>query len=51
MDELQTAFALGFMRESDSADVGNRTVDYNVDGKRWVVTFENNKAISVQPPK
>ncbi len=51
MDELQTAFALGFMRESNSAEEGNRTVDYDVAGKKWVVTFEDNKATSVEVPK
>jgi hypothetical protein len=51
MDELQTAFALGFMRQSDSMQEGNRTVDYDVAGKKWVVTFEDNKATRVEPPK
>jgi len=51
MDELQTTFALGVMQESDSSERGNRTVDYNAGGKKWVVTFEDNKATSVQQEK
>ncbi|HCT61838.1 MULTISPECIES: hypothetical protein [Acidobacterium] len=51
MDELQTAFALGFMRQTNSTDEGNRIVDYDVAGKKWVVTFVDNKATSVEAPK
>lgn len=52
MNELQTAMALGVMQQSDSSNYGNRTVYYNAGGKRWSVTFENDKATQIQqqPP-
>jgi hypothetical protein len=52
MNELQTAMALGVMQQSDSSDYGNRTVYYDAGPNRWSVTFENDKATSVQqqPP-
>ena len=48
MTELETAMALGVMQQSDSSNYGNRTVYYDAGGKRWAVTFENDKAIQVQ---
>jgi hypothetical protein len=48
MNELQAAMALGVMQQSGSSNYGNRIVDYNAGGKKWSVTFENNKATSVK---
>jgi len=51
MTELETAMALGVMQQSNSSDVGNRTVYYNAGPKRWAVTFENDKATQVEQEK
>jgi hypothetical protein len=48
MNELQTAMALGVIQQSDSQDIGNRTVDYDAGGKKWSVTFKNNKATAIK---
>jgi hypothetical protein len=48
MNELQAAMALGVVQQSDSQDIGNRTVDYDAGGKKWSVTFKNNKAIAIK---
>lgn len=48
MNELQTAMALGMVQQSQSSDVGNRTVDYDAGGKKWSVTFRNDKATAVK---
>ncbi len=48
MTELETAMALGVMQQSNSSDLGNRTVYYNAGPKRWAVTFENDKATVVE---
>jgi hypothetical protein len=48
MNELQTAMALGMIQQSESSDIGNRTVDYDAGGKKWSVTFENDKATSIK---
>jgi hypothetical protein len=48
MTELETAMALGVMQQSNSSDLGNRTVYYNAGPKRWAVTFENDKATVIE---
>jgi hypothetical protein len=48
MNELQTAMALGMIQQSESSDIGNRTVDYDAGGKKWSVIFQNDKATSVK---
>lgn len=48
MNELQVAMALGMIQQSDSSAYGDRTVYYDVPGKHWTVTFQNNKATNVQ---
>lgn len=50
MSELQTRLAVGQKQKPDSHKEGDRTVVYDQDGKRWSVTFENDKATSVQAP-
>jgi len=47
MNELQVAMALGTMQQSDSRDIGNRTVTYDAGGKKWSVSFAKNKATTV----
>lgn len=48
MNELQATMALGHMQQSNSSDLGNRTVHYNADGKQWIVTFAQDKATEVK---
>lgn len=48
MNELQTAMALGVVQQSESSDIGNRTVDYDAGGKKWSVTFEKDKATAIK---
>jgi hypothetical protein len=48
MNELQTAMALGVVQQSESSDIGNRTVDYDAGGKKWSVTFQNDKATTIK---
>lgn len=48
MNELQTAMALGVVQQSDSQDIGNRTVDYNAGDKKWSVTFQHDQATTIK---
>lgn len=48
MNELQTRLALGQKVQADSQTEGNRTVTYDEDGKKWTVTFVNDRATRVQ---
>ena len=49
MNELQTRLALGQKVQADSHTEGNRTVTYDLDGKKkWTVTFVNDRATKVQ---
>lgn len=52
MNELQTSMAAGAIQQSDSSNVGNRTVDYIAGPVTWRVSFADDKATSVQqlPP-
>jgi hypothetical protein len=48
MNELQTRLAIGQKIQTDSPQTeGNRTVIYDADGKKWTVTFRNDKALTV----
>lgn len=49
MNELQVAMALGTIQQSDSRDIGNRTVTYDAGGKKWSVSFAKDKATTVNP--
>ena len=51
MNELQAGFALGTSANVSSGDYGNRTVEYTNNGNPVKVTFENNRAVSVEPEK
>ena len=49
MNELQTRLALGQkIQPDDPKTEGNRTVTYDADGKKWTVTFRNDKATEVK---
>ena len=49
MNELQTRLALGQKIQTDNPRTeGNRTVTYDVDGKKWTVTFVNDRATKIQ---
>jgi len=48
MNELQTAMALGLVQQSESSDIGNRTVDYNAGPQKWSVTFRDDKATTIK---
>lgn len=48
MNELQTSMALGLVQQSESSDIGNRTVDYDAGDKKWSVTFQNDKATTIK---
>lgn len=48
MNELQARSALGNMKTVDGEKEGNRTVDYNADGKHTVVEFRDDKAVSIK---
>jgi hypothetical protein len=47
MSELETRMAIGMKATYDGQTEGDRTVDYDVNGKHIKVTYENNKATSI----
>ncbi len=49
MSELQASFALGANANSDGDKPGDRSIEYENDGKKTKVTFEKNKAVTVTP--
>ncbi|HEX5435240.1 MAG TPA: hypothetical protein VFY05_13465 [Candidatus Angelobacter sp.] len=51
MNELQAGFALGTSANVSSGDYGNRSIEYTNNGNPVKVTFENNRATSVEPEK
>ena len=48
MSELQATMALGMVQQSDASTMGDRIVSYNAGGKRWIVSFEHDKATTVK---
>jgi len=48
MSELQTRTAIGMRAQPDGQQEGNRTVDYDVNGKHTVVTYLHDKATTIQ---
>lgn len=48
MSELQTRTAIGMRAHPDGEKEGDRTVDYDVNGKHTVVTYKGDKATSIQ---
>ena len=49
MSELQVSFALGNMAAATPGDYGNRTAQYRTGAGVVTVTFENNRAVKVEP--
>jgi hypothetical protein len=48
MSELQTRMAIGMKAHPDGQTEGDRTVDYDVNGKHYTVTYRGNHATSIQ---
>lgn len=48
MSELQTRTAIGMKAQPDGQTEGDRTVDYNMNGKHIIVTYEHDKATNIQ---
>jgi hypothetical protein len=48
MSELETQMSLGQTMQTDGGTKGNREVTYDVNGKKWTVTFVNNHATAIQ---
>jgi hypothetical protein len=51
MNELQAGFALGTSANVSNGDYGNRTIEYTNNGSPVKVTFEKNRAVSVEAEK
>lgn len=49
MSELQAGFAIGLGVPEGSGDYGSRTLHYADGGKPVVITFENDKAVTIKP--
>ena len=50
MSELQTRMAIGMKAHPDGQIEGSRTVDYDVNGKHYVVSYRDNHAMTIQNP-
>lgn len=50
MNELQTRMSIGQKMQTEGGSEGNRTVTYDQAGKKWTVTFVNDKATSIKSP-
>ena len=48
MSENQARMAAGILIESDSTEIGNRTVTYDAGPKKWTVTFQKGVATAVK---
>lgn len=48
MNELQARTALGNMKQADGEKEGDRTVDYDMNGKHTMVTFRGDKATRIE---
>jgi hypothetical protein len=48
MTENQARMAVGILIESDSTEIGNRTVTYDAGPKKWTVTFQKGVATAVK---
>jgi len=48
MNELQTRMAIGQKMRADGQKEGDRTVTYDQDGKKWIVTFVKDRATAVK---
>ncbi|HTW32340.1 MAG TPA: hypothetical protein VMD76_11725 [Candidatus Sulfotelmatobacter sp.] len=50
MNELQTRMSIGQDQHVESAGEGTRTITYNQAGKKWTITFVDNKATTINSP-
>ncbi|HXR39134.1 MAG TPA: hypothetical protein VN776_08575 [Terracidiphilus sp.] len=50
MNELQTRMSVGQNQQVLSSGEGNRTVTYDQAGKKWTITFVDNKATTIKSP-
>ena len=50
MNELQTRMSIGQNQQVLSSGEGNRTVAYDQAGKKWTITFVDNKATTIKSP-
>ncbi len=48
MNELQTRMSIGQDQHVDSAGEGTRTITYNQAGKKWTITFVEDRATAIQ---
>jgi hypothetical protein len=48
MSELETRMAIGMKARPDGQIEGSRSVDYDVNGKHYVVSYRDNRATSIQ---
>jgi hypothetical protein len=48
MNELQMSLVLGMNVQTDSQTRGDRTITYDINGKKTTVTFANDKATTIQ---
>jgi hypothetical protein len=48
MSELETRMSIGQKIETEGGAKGDRTVTYDQNGKKWIVTFANDKANSIK---
>jgi len=48
MSELETRMAIGQKIDNTGGTVGNRTINYDQDGKKWTVTYVKNRATTIK---
>jgi hypothetical protein len=48
MSELETQMSIGRNMRAEGSEKGNRTVTFDQPGKKWTVTFVNNKATQIK---
>lgn len=48
MSELQTRLSIGMKEHPGGETEGDRTVDYDVNGKHWVITYVKNRATEIK---
>lgn len=48
MNELQTQMSIGHNQHTDSSGEGTSTITYDQAGKKWTVTFVNDKATTIK---
>lgn len=48
MSELETRMAIGQKMHADRSKEGDRTVTYDQDGKKWTITYVDNRATTIE---